>query len=106
VIYIPIHHQVLNWGIADGWDMVVDADDQVKFKYFGHQLTSFLNASGAGRVDRPALFPLNGCPSLICRHFHAHLTRKCTGPGHECVSLPQACGQRGAFRHWNERTFS
>jgi peptide/nickel transport system substrate-binding protein len=35
VIYIPIHHQVLNWGIADGWDMVVDADDAVKFKYFG-----------------------------------------------------------------------
>jgi peptide/nickel transport system substrate-binding protein len=36
VIYIPIHHQVLNWGIADGWDMVVDADDAVKFKYFGN----------------------------------------------------------------------
>jgi len=34
VIYVPIHHQVLNWGIADGWSTVVDADDQVKFKYF------------------------------------------------------------------------
>jgi peptide/nickel transport system substrate-binding protein len=34
VIYIPIHHQVLNWGMADGWSTVVDADDQVKFKYF------------------------------------------------------------------------
>ncbi|MBF9032503.1 ABC transporter substrate-binding protein [Rhodobacterales bacterium HKCCE3408] len=34
VIYIPIHNQILNWGIADGWDTVVDADDQVKFKYF------------------------------------------------------------------------
>ncbi|MEM7720912.1 MAG: ABC transporter substrate-binding protein [Pseudomonadota bacterium] len=34
VIYIPIHHQVLNWGISDAWTTVVDADDQVKFKYF------------------------------------------------------------------------
>ena len=34
VIYIPIHNQILNWGIADGWTTVVDADDQVKFKYF------------------------------------------------------------------------
>jgi peptide/nickel transport system substrate-binding protein len=33
-IYIPIHNQILNWGIADGWNTVVDADDQVKFKYF------------------------------------------------------------------------
>ncbi len=33
-IYIPIHNQILNWGIADGWTTVVDADDQVKFKYF------------------------------------------------------------------------
>ena len=34
LIYLPIHNQVLNWGIADGWQTVVDADDQVKFKYF------------------------------------------------------------------------
>ncbi len=34
VIYIPIHNQILNWGIADGWETVVDADDQVLFKYF------------------------------------------------------------------------
>jgi peptide/nickel transport system substrate-binding protein len=33
-IYLPIHHQVLNWGISDDWSTVVDADDQVKFKYF------------------------------------------------------------------------
>jgi peptide/nickel transport system substrate-binding protein len=33
-IYLPIHNQILNWGIADGWETVVDADDQVKFKYF------------------------------------------------------------------------
>jgi peptide/nickel transport system substrate-binding protein len=33
-IYIPIHNQILNWGIADGWETVVDADDAVKFKYF------------------------------------------------------------------------
>lgn len=34
LIYIPIHNQVLNWGISDAWSTVVDADDQVKFKYF------------------------------------------------------------------------
>ncbi len=34
VIYIPIHNQVLNWGIADEWSTEVDADDSVKFKYF------------------------------------------------------------------------
>ena len=34
VIYLPIHNQILNWGISDGWSTVVDADDQVKFKYF------------------------------------------------------------------------
>ena len=34
MIYIPIHNQVLNWGISDDWSTVVDADDQVKFKYF------------------------------------------------------------------------
>ena len=34
LIYLPIHNQVLNWGISDGWQTVVDADDQVKFKYF------------------------------------------------------------------------
>ncbi len=34
LIYLPVHNQVLNWGISDGWSTVVDADDQVKFKYF------------------------------------------------------------------------
>lgn len=34
MIYLPIHHQVLNWGISDAWSTLVDADDQVKFKYF------------------------------------------------------------------------
>ncbi|MEM1341820.1 MAG: ABC transporter substrate-binding protein [Pseudomonadota bacterium] len=34
LIYLPIHNQVLNWGISSGWSTVVDADDQVKFKYF------------------------------------------------------------------------
>ncbi|MHA7886298.1 ABC transporter substrate-binding protein [Roseicyclus sp.] len=34
LIYIPIHNQVLNWGIADAWSTDVDADDSVKFKYF------------------------------------------------------------------------
>jgi peptide/nickel transport system substrate-binding protein len=34
LIYIPIHNQVLNWGVSDDWSMTVDADDSVKFKYF------------------------------------------------------------------------
>jgi peptide/nickel transport system substrate-binding protein len=34
VIYIPIHNQILNWGIANPWQTDVDADDSVKFKYF------------------------------------------------------------------------
>lgn len=34
LIYLPIHNQVLNWGISDTWSTLVDADDQVKFKYF------------------------------------------------------------------------
>ncbi|WP_227285252.1 ABC transporter substrate-binding protein [Boseongicola sp. H5] len=34
LIYLPIHNQILNWGISDDWSTVVDADDQVKFKYF------------------------------------------------------------------------
>jgi peptide/nickel transport system substrate-binding protein len=34
LIYIPIHNQVLNWGISDAWSTAVDADDSVKLKYF------------------------------------------------------------------------
>ncbi len=34
LIYLPIHNQVLNWGHTSKWETVVDADDQVKFKYF------------------------------------------------------------------------
>ncbi|MEM6825780.1 MAG: ABC transporter substrate-binding protein [Pseudomonadota bacterium] len=33
-IYLPIHNQVLNWGHSNAWQTIVDADDQVKFKYF------------------------------------------------------------------------
>ncbi|MEL7082133.1 MAG: ABC transporter substrate-binding protein, partial [Pseudomonadota bacterium] len=33
-LYIPIHHQVLNWGMASGIDTVVAPDDTAKFKYF------------------------------------------------------------------------
>ena len=33
-LYIPIHHQVLNWGMADGVGIEVDAEDQPKVKYF------------------------------------------------------------------------
>ncbi len=33
-LYIPIHHQVLNWGMAEGVGIEVDAEDQPKVKYF------------------------------------------------------------------------
>ncbi|MFW2543688.1 ABC transporter substrate-binding protein [Primorskyibacter sp. 2E107] len=34
VVYLPIHHQVLNWAMKTGVGAAVDADDQVKVKYF------------------------------------------------------------------------
>ncbi len=34
-IYIPVHHQVLNWGMKSGVDTIVAADDTAHFKYFG-----------------------------------------------------------------------
>lgn len=34
LVYLPIHNQVLNWGVSDNWTTLVDADDQVRFKYF------------------------------------------------------------------------
>ena len=34
VLYIPIHHQVLNWGMSDKVDTIVDPEDTAKFKYF------------------------------------------------------------------------
>lgn len=33
-LYIPIHHQVLNWGMKSGVDTVVEAEDSPKIKYF------------------------------------------------------------------------
>lgn len=33
-LYIPIHHQVLNWGMASKVGTIVAADDTAKFKYF------------------------------------------------------------------------
>ena len=33
-LYIPIHHQVLNWGMAENVGIEVDAEDQPKVKYF------------------------------------------------------------------------
>ncbi len=33
-LYIPIHHQVLNWGMAEGVGIDVDPEDQPKVKYF------------------------------------------------------------------------
>ncbi|MCL4107699.1 UNVERIFIED_CONTAM: hypothetical protein GTU68_022160 [Idotea baltica] len=34
MLYLPIHHQVLNWGMTDRVETIVDPEDQVKFKYF------------------------------------------------------------------------
>jgi len=33
-LYIPIHHQVLNWGMSEKVDIAVDPEDQPKVKYF------------------------------------------------------------------------
>ncbi len=33
-LYIPIHHQVLNWGMAEQFGIEVDPEDQPKVKYF------------------------------------------------------------------------
>ncbi|WP_299892914.1 ABC transporter substrate-binding protein [uncultured Ruegeria sp.] len=34
-LYIPIHHQVLNWGMAENLDINVDPEDQPMVKHFG-----------------------------------------------------------------------
>ncbi|AUR02659.1 putative extracellular solute-binding protein [Phaeobacter inhibens] len=34
VLYLPIHHQVLNWGMKSHVDAIVDPEDSPKFKYF------------------------------------------------------------------------
>ena len=34
VLYLPIHHQVLNWGMSEKVETIVDSDDAPKFKYF------------------------------------------------------------------------
>jgi len=34
VVYIPVHHQTLNWAMRNEVGAAVDADDQVKVKYF------------------------------------------------------------------------
>ncbi|MEM9343673.1 MAG: ABC transporter substrate-binding protein [Pseudomonadota bacterium] len=36
-LYIPIHHQVLNWGMADYVGIEVDPEDQPRVKYFTMQ---------------------------------------------------------------------
>jgi len=33
-LYLPIHHQVLNWGVRADIDTIVDPEDVPKFKYF------------------------------------------------------------------------
>ena len=32
-LYLPVHHQVLNWGMKDGVEIDVDPEDQPKIKY-------------------------------------------------------------------------
>lgn len=32
-VYLPVHHQVLNWAMSDAYELIVDPDDQIKFKY-------------------------------------------------------------------------
>ena len=34
LLYLPIHHQVLNWGMKDGVETEVQPEDQPKLKYF------------------------------------------------------------------------
>ena len=34
ILYLPIHHQVLNWGMANKVDTIVSPDDRARFKYF------------------------------------------------------------------------
>ena len=34
IVYLPIHHQVLNWGMKDGVTTEVQPEDQPKIKYF------------------------------------------------------------------------
>ena len=31
--YVPIHHQVLAWGIADGFEIPIAADDAVRPRF-------------------------------------------------------------------------
>ncbi len=33
LIYLPLHHQVLNWAMADNVNVHIRGDDQVQFKY-------------------------------------------------------------------------
>ncbi|GGK54165.1 ABC transporter substrate-binding protein [Salinarimonas ramus] len=35
MVYVPIHHQMLNWAIRDSYDIDVDPDNQARMKYFG-----------------------------------------------------------------------
>ena len=32
-VYLPVHHQVLNWAMRGDIDLIVDPDDQIKVKY-------------------------------------------------------------------------
>ena len=34
-LYLPLHHQILNWGMTESVGTEVSPEDQPKFKYFG-----------------------------------------------------------------------
>ena len=34
LLYLPIHHQVLNWGMSNKVETPVSPDDRARFKYF------------------------------------------------------------------------
>ncbi|MEO0328677.1 MAG: ABC transporter substrate-binding protein [Pseudomonadota bacterium] len=36
-LYLPVHHQVLNWGMTDGIQTDVQPEDQPKIKYFSYK---------------------------------------------------------------------
>ncbi len=37
VVYLPIHHQVLNWGMTEDIQTIVQPEDQPKIKYFSYK---------------------------------------------------------------------
>lgn len=38
ILYLPIHHQVLNWGMTDKIDFAVQPEDQPHIKYLKYKM--------------------------------------------------------------------